>query len=113
MTTLSTSPHSEGSRCRISPRYPWCCRTRSVALAHLVRQEDGLSECVWAGHTLRSAFQPIYGLNGERLEMAAYEGLLRAFRDGEQMGAFAAMARGLNGVMVALLLPVVMPWLIA
>lgn len=57
--------------------------TRSVALAHLVRQDDGLSEGVWAGHTLRSAFQPIYGVNGERLEIVAYEGLLRAFRRDE------------------------------
>lgn len=63
--------------------------TRSVALAHLVRQDDGLSEGVWAGHVLRSAFQPIYALNGERLEITAYEGLLRAFLDGEQIPPMA------------------------
>ncbi|MCO5073266.1 MAG: EAL domain-containing protein [Rhizobiaceae bacterium] len=63
--------------------------SRSVALAHLVRQSDGLSEGVWAGHTLRSAFQPIYGTQGDRLEVLAYEGLLRAFRDGEPIPPMA------------------------
>lgn len=56
---------------------------RSVALAHLVRRDDGLSEGVWAGHTLHSAFQPIFRFSGDKLEVAAYEGLLRPFRDGE------------------------------
>jgi predicted murein hydrolase (TIGR00659 family) len=40
-------------------------------------------------------------------------GTARAFQESEQMGAFAALAMGLNGLMTALLLPVVMPWLIA
>jgi EAL domain-containing protein (putative c-di-GMP-specific phosphodiesterase class I) len=57
--------------------------TRSVALAHLVRQDDGTAEGIWAGHTLRSAFQPIFAFHGDKLEIVAYEGLLRAFRDGE------------------------------
>ncbi|MCC6205139.1 MAG: EAL domain-containing protein [Hyphomicrobiales bacterium] len=63
--------------------------TRSVALAHLVRLEDGLSEGIWAGHTLRSAFQPIYGVQDERLEIVAYEGLLRAFRGEEPIPPMA------------------------
>ena len=58
---------------------------RSVALAHLVRQPNGLSEGVWAGHTLRSAFQPIFSFRGDQLEITAYEGLLRAFREGESI----------------------------
>ncbi len=66
--------------------------TRSVALAHLVRLEGGLSEGIWAGHTLRSAFQPIYGIRGERLEIVAYEGLLRAFRGDEPMAPMAFFA---------------------
>ncbi len=37
-------------------------------------------------------------------------GTARAFQESEQMGAFAALAMGLNGLMTALLLPVVMPW---
>ena len=36
-------------------------------------------------------------------------GTARAFQESEQMGAFAALAMGLNGLMTALLLPVVMP----
>lgn len=56
---------------------------RSVALTHLVRHENGTSEGVWAGHTLRSAFQPIFQVRDGKLALTAYEGLLRAFRDGE------------------------------
>lgn len=56
---------------------------RSVALTHLVRQADGTSQGVWAGHELRSAFQPIFSFVGDKLEPVAQEGLLRAFRDGE------------------------------
>ena len=37
-------------------------------------------------------------------------GTARAFQENEQMGAFAALAMGLNGLMTALLLPVVIPW---
>ncbi|MBK7023491.1 MAG: LrgB family protein [Sulfuritalea sp.] len=37
-------------------------------------------------------------------------GTARAFQESEQAGAFAALAMGLNGLMTALLLPVVMPW---
>lgn len=66
--------------------------TRSVALAHLVRQEDGTAEGVWAGHTLRSAFQPIFGFVDEKLEVVAYEGLLRAFRDGEPIAPMTFFA---------------------
>lgn len=36
-------------------------------------------------------------------------GTARAFHESEQMGAFAALAMGLNGLMTALLLPVLMP----
>ena len=37
-------------------------------------------------------------------------GTARAFQESEQTGAFAALAMGLNGLITALLLPVVMPW---
>lgn len=37
-------------------------------------------------------------------------GTARAFQESEQMGAFAALAMGLNGLLTALLLPVIMPW---
>ncbi|WP_274628057.1 EAL domain-containing protein [Arvimicrobium flavum] len=66
--------------------------TRSVALAHLVRQDDGLAEGVWAGHRLCSAFQPIYSFRGEKLEITAYEGLLRAYRGDEPIPPMAFFA---------------------
>jgi putative effector of murein hydrolase len=40
-------------------------------------------------------------------------GTARAFQESEQTGAFAALAMGLNGLMTALLLPVVMPWVVS
>jgi predicted murein hydrolase (TIGR00659 family) len=52
-------------------------------------------------------------LRGFALGIASHGiGTARAFQESEQMGAFAALAMGLNGLMTALLLPVVMPWLI-
>jgi EAL domain-containing protein (putative c-di-GMP-specific phosphodiesterase class I) len=57
--------------------------SRSVGLAHIMRREDGTSEGVWGTYTLKSAFQPIYAFQEGRLKMAAFEGLLRPFRDGE------------------------------
>ena len=40
-------------------------------------------------------------------------GTARAFQESEQMGAFAAVAMGLNGLLTAVLLPLVIPLLIA
>jgi EAL domain-containing protein (putative c-di-GMP-specific phosphodiesterase class I) len=57
--------------------------SRSIGLAHIVRQEDGTSIGVWGGYTLRSAFQPIFAFREGRLELTAFEGLIRPFRDGE------------------------------
>jgi predicted murein hydrolase (TIGR00659 family) len=38
-------------------------------------------------------------------------GTARAFQESEQMGAFAALAMGLNGLVTAVLLPIVIPWM--
>jgi len=38
-------------------------------------------------------------------------GTARAFQVGEQAGAFAALAMGLNGALTALLLPLVLSWM--
>jgi predicted murein hydrolase (TIGR00659 family) len=47
---------------------------------------------------------------GFALGIAAHGiGTARAFQESEQMGAFAALAMGLNGLLTALLLPIVMP----
>jgi EAL domain-containing protein (putative c-di-GMP-specific phosphodiesterase class I) len=64
--------------------------SRSVALAHIVRQSDGTSNGVWGIFTLKSAFQPIFTFHNGKLEVTAFEGLLRPFRDGQGMspGAF-------------------------
>lgn len=56
--------------------------SRSIALAHIVRHEDGTATGAWAGYTLMSAFQPIFAFRDGRLEVAAFEGLIRPFRDG-------------------------------
>ncbi len=56
---------------------------RSTGLAHIIRQEDGTSTGVWGLYTLKSAFQPIFAFNNGKLSVAAFEGLIRPFRDGE------------------------------
>lgn len=55
--------------------------SRSVGLAHIVRQDDGTATGIWGVHTLKSAFQPIFAFQDGKLSVMAYEGLLRAFRD--------------------------------
>lgn len=64
--------------------------TRSVGLAHIVRQDDGTSTGIWGVYVLKSAFQPIFAFRGGKVSIAAFEGLLRPFRDGEPIspGAF-------------------------
>lgn len=63
---------------------------RSIGIAHIVRQDDGTSTGLWGTHVLKSAFQPIFAFEGGRLSAAAFEGLIRPFRDGEPWapGAF-------------------------
>jgi len=56
---------------------------RSAGLAHIVRNDDGTSTGVWGVHVLKSAFQPIFAFDDGKLRIAAFEGLIRAFRDGE------------------------------
>jgi EAL domain-containing protein (putative c-di-GMP-specific phosphodiesterase class I) len=55
--------------------------SRSIALAHITRREDGTSEGAWGPYVLKSAFQPIYAFKKGQLSVAAFEGLLRPFRD--------------------------------
>lgn len=57
--------------------------TRSVALAHIIRSEDGTSIGVWGTFTLKSAFQPIFAFRNGKLAIEAFEGLIRPYRDGE------------------------------
>jgi len=57
--------------------------SRSIGLAHIIRHDDGTSTGVWGLYTLKSAFQPIFAFQDGKLSIAAFEGLIRPFRDGE------------------------------
>lgn len=57
--------------------------SRSIALAHIARQADGSYVGSWGSYVLRSAFQPIFAFTGGRLDLVAFEGLIRPFRRGE------------------------------
>jgi len=63
---------------------------RSIALSHIIRQDDGSSKGIWSVFTLKTAFQPIFAFQRGRLSIVAFEGLIRPFRDREGMspGAF-------------------------
>ena len=54
--------------------------SKSIALAHIIRHDDGSVSGVWGVHALRSAFQPIYAFQSGRLIVSAFEGLIRPFR---------------------------------
>lgn len=63
---------------------------RSIAFSHIIRRDDRSSTGIWSVFTLKTAFQPIFAFQRGRLSIAAFEGLIRPFRDGEAMspGAF-------------------------
>lgn len=56
--------------------------SRSVGLNHVIRGDDGTATGVWGAFTLETAFQPIFAFRDGKLEIVAYEGLLRPSRDG-------------------------------
>ena len=63
--------------------------SRSIGLAHIIRHDDGTSSGVWGIYTLQSAFQPIFAFKEGKLSVAAFEGLIRPFRDGEPQSPMA------------------------
>ncbi|TYR30492.1 EAL domain-containing protein [Mesorhizobium microcysteis] len=65
---------------------------RSIALAHVDIDEHRIATGAWGPFTLKSAFQPIFSFDRGKLVMAAFEGLLRPFRDGEVMSPPAFFA---------------------
>lgn len=70
----------------------------SVSIAsHIVREEDGTSTGLWAPFALKTAFQPIFAFDEGKLSVAAFEALVRPFRD----GAPATPPAFLNGLPVA------------
>lgn len=71
--------------------------SRSIGLTHIVRQDDRTATGVWGVFTLKSAFQPIFRFEDGGLNLAAFEGLIRPFRDGEPVsppGFFRAVPAG-------------------
>lgn len=50
-------------------------------LSHVIHNDDGTSSGVWGPFTLKSAFQPIFAFRNGKLAVAAFEGLIRPFRD--------------------------------
>ncbi|MDW6022382.1 EAL domain-containing protein [Mesorhizobium sp. BAC0120] len=67
--------------------------SRSIGLAHIVRQDDGTSMGSWGAFTLKSAFQPIFVFVRGKVRIIAFEGLIRPFRGSETLspGAFFAL----------------------
>lgn len=66
----------------------------SIALAHIVRDDDGTSTGVWGPFTLKTAFQPIFAFSKGKLAIAAFEALVRPFRQGKPVAPpsfFAAL----------------------
>lgn len=57
--------------------------------SHIIREDDGTSTGIWGPFALRSAFQPIFAFEGGKLSLAAFEGLLRPFRDAEALPPLA------------------------
>ena len=55
--------------------------SRSSVLTHIVRDDDGTSKGVWGPFVLKSAFQPIFAFHDGKLSVAAFEGLIRPFRN--------------------------------
>jgi EAL domain-containing protein (putative c-di-GMP-specific phosphodiesterase class I) len=70
---------------------------RSKVASHIIREEDGTSTASWGPFALKSAFQPIFAFEAGKLSVAAFEGLLRPFRDGEPLAPIAF----LNSIPVA------------
>jgi EAL domain-containing protein (putative c-di-GMP-specific phosphodiesterase class I) len=62
--------------------------SRSIGLAHIIREHDGTSVGVWGVFTLKSAFQPIFAFDHGKVRVAAFEGLARPFRDGEALSPY-------------------------
>lgn len=55
----------------------------SIAIAHIVANEDGTSMGLWGPFSIRTAFQPIFRFHEGKLSVTAFEALVRPFREGE------------------------------
>lgn len=63
--------------------------SKSIGIAHIIRHDDGSVSGVRGPHALRSAFQPIFAFQSGKLQVAAYEALIRPFRDTEPVAPAA------------------------
>lgn len=54
-----------------------------AALDQISRQPNGTYVGIWGKHLLRSAYQPIFSFGKGQMNVAAYEGLIRPFEEGE------------------------------
>lgn len=56
---------------------------RSAAIDQLARQPNGSYVGIWGKYLLRSAFQPIFAFGNGKMDIVAYEGLIRPFENGK------------------------------
>lgn len=59
--------------------------SRSTIFANIKRHDTGVATGSWAGFELQTAFQPIFAFHDQKLVMKAFEGLVRPFRDEEEI----------------------------
>ncbi|WP_068636166.1 LrgB family protein [Thauera butanivorans] len=82
------------------------------ALAAALVMLTGVLGAVCAPYLYRWLRIDDYAVRGFAIGLASHGiGTARAFQVSEQAGAFAALAMGLNGLLTALSLPWIMPWL--
>lgn len=62
---------------------------RQAALDHLSRQPNGTYVGAWGNFLLRNAYQPIFSFGQGRMDIAAYEGLIRPFASGDAVSPVA------------------------
>lgn len=90
--SLASRLHARFNRIRYS-------LPRNLALSHIARQPDRTSIGVWGPYQLKSAFQPIFEFQHGKLHLAAFEGLIRPYREaqsvsvGEFFSKFTALER--------------------
>ena len=81
-----------------------------VGLAALMVLTTGIIGAVGGSGLYRLLRIKDQAMKGFAMGIAAHGiGTARAFQENEQMGAFSALAMGLNGLLTALLLPLLLP----
>ncbi|NMG44297.1 LrgB family protein [Aromatoleum toluvorans] len=82
------------------------------SLTAVLVMSTGILGAVCARYIYRILHVDDYAVRGFAVGLASHGiGTARAFQVNEQAGAFAALAMGLNGLLTALMLPWLLPWL--